>query len=193
MKCTPNVRQNLAFGGALFMSKYSYDEKWNAVRLVVEEHLSDYAAARITGIARSLIRRWTERYKQFGQEGLHLRHGSYDGAFKVSVVEYIHENHLSLCQTAVRFGIPTDATVGKWERIYYEEGPLGLYQENRGRKLKMSSEKPKKPKLSKETEEDLIAEVQRLRMENEYLKKLNALVQERIARENGNEPPSSMN
>ena len=57
----------------------------------------------------------------------------------------------------------------------------------------MSSDKPRKKKLNKETEEDLIAEVQRLRMENEYLKKLNALVQERIARENGKEPPSSMN
>ena len=57
----------------------------------------------------------------------------------------------------------------------------------------MNSDKPTKKKLSKETEEDLIAEVQRLRMENEYLKKLNALVQERIARENGKEPPSSMN
>ena len=57
----------------------------------------------------------------------------------------------------------------------------------------MSSDKPRKKKLSKETEEDLIAEVQRLRMENEYLKKLNALVQERIARENGNELPSSKN
>ena len=42
----------------------------------------------------------------------------------------------------------------------------------------------KKKKLSKEVEEDLIAENQRLRMENEYLKKLNALVQERIKREN---------
>jgi len=29
-----------------------------------------------------------------------------------------------------------------------------------------------------ETNEDLLAEVQRLRMENEYLKKLNALIQE---------------
>ena len=57
----------------------------------------------------------------------------------------------------------------------------------------MSSDTSRKKKLSKETEEDLIAEVQRLRMENEYLKKLNALVQERIARENGKEPPSSMN
>lgn len=45
------------------------------------------------------------------------------------------------------------------------------------------SSKPKK-KLSKEVEEDLIAENQCLRMENEYLKKLNALVQERIKREN---------
>ena len=31
---------------------------------------------------------------------------------------------------------------------------------------------------------NLLKEVQRLRMENEYLKKLNALVQERIKREN---------
>ena len=38
----------------------------------------------------------------------------------------------------------------------------------------------KKKKLSKEVEEDLIAENQRLRMENAYLKKLQALVQERI-------------
>lgn len=46
------------------------------------------------------------------------------------------------------------------------------------------SSKPKKKKISNENEEDLIEEVQRLRMENEYLKKLNALVQERIKREN---------
>ena len=45
------------------------------------------------------------------------------------------------------------------------------------------SSKPRKKKLSKEVKEDLIAENQRLRMENEYLKKLNALVQERIKQE----------
>ena len=37
----------------------------------------------------------------------------------------------------------------------------------------------KKTKITPKVEEDLIAEVQRLRMENEYLKKLNALIQER--------------
>ena len=42
------------------------------------------------------------------------------------------------------------------------------------------SSKTKKKNSNKESEKDLIAENQRLRMENEYLKKLNALVQERI-------------
>ena len=175
------------------MSKYSYEEKLAAVELVVNEDLSTYEAAKVSGIPRTPILRWVERYKQFGPEGLLIKHGSYDGAFKVSVIEYMHDNNLSLFQTAAKFGVPNDATVGKWERIYYEEGPQGLYRDNRGRKSKMSSDKPRKKKLNKETEEDLIAEVQRLRMENEYLKKLNALVQERIARENGKEPPSLMN
>ncbi len=174
------------------MSKHSYEERLAAVNLVVQEGLSFYEASRISGIARTPIQRWVLLYKQFGPEGLLLKHGTYDGTFKVSVVEYMHENHLSLTQTAAKFGVPQASTVGKWERIYYEEGPQGLYQDNRGRKSKMSSDKPKK-KLNQQTEEDLIAEVQRLRMENEYLKKLQALVQERIARENGKEPPSSMN
>ena len=174
------------------MSKYSYEERLEAVLRVTEGGMSVRGSAKILGTSSEHVRRWIMRYEQFGVEGLLMKHGSYDGAFKISVIEYMHDNHLSLSQTAVKFGIPQDGTVGKWERIYYEEGPQALYRDNRGRKSKMSLDKPKK-KLEKETEEDLIAEVQRLRMENEYLKKLQALVQKRIARENGNEPPSSMN
>lgn len=66
----------------------------------------------------------------------------------------------------------------KWEQIYYEEGPQSLFSEKRGRKSKMSS-KPNKKKISKATEKDLIEEVQYLRMENAYSKKLHALIQER--------------
>jgi transposase len=183
----------LAFGGAFLLSKYSYEEKLEAVLRVVEEGMGCRTSAKIMGVSHSMVERWVSRYREFGPEGILMKHGTYDGAFKVHVIEYMHENHLSLCQTAIKFGIPQETTVGKWERIYYEEGPQGLYRDNRGRKSKMSSDKPQKKKISKETEEDLIAEVQRLRMENEYLKKLNALVQERIARENGKEPPSLMN
>ena len=90
----------------------------------------------------------------------------------------MHENHLSLQETAFHFNLGHHDIVNRWERIYYEEGPQALYEERRGRKKNMSS-KPRKKKLSKENEEDLIEEVQRLRMENAYLKKLQALVQER--------------
>jgi len=175
------------------MSKYSYEEKLEAVLRVVEDGMSAKRSGRILGTGETPVRRWVARYLQFGSEGLLMKHGTYDGDFKVSVIEYMHKNHLSLSETAVKFGIPTEVTVGKWERIYYEEGPQGLYKDNRGRKSKVNSETSKKKKIDKQTEEDLIAEVQRLRMENEYLKKLQALVQERIARENGKEPPSSMN
>lgn len=174
------------------MSKYSYEEKLEAVLRVVDDGMTVQQSARILGTSKTPVLRWVARYRKFGPEGLLLKHGIYDGAFKLSVIEYMHANHLSLFQTAVEFGIPTDVTVGKWERIYYEEGPEALYRDNRGRKKKVKSNKPKK-KINKQTEEDLIAEVQRLRMENEYLKKLQALVQERVARENGKEPPSSKN
>ncbi len=174
------------------MSKYSYEEKLEAVLRVIDDGMSMYDSAKILGTGHEHVRRWVMRYEQFGPEGLLLKHGSYDGDFKISVVEYMHKHHLSISQTAVIFGIPTDNTVGRWERIYYEEGPAALRRENRGRSKKM---KPKKPKNMNniQQEEDLIAEVQRLRMENEYLKKLQALVLERIARENGKEPPSSKN
>ena len=52
-------------------------------------------------------------------------------------------------------------------------------EERRGRASKMGTKHPRKNKKTIQENEDLLAEVQRLRMENEYLKKLNALVQER--------------
>ncbi len=102
----------------------------------------------------------------------------YTGEFKQKVVEIMQKEKLSYRETARQFEISDNKMVAKWERIYLEEGPEGLYIERRGRK---STGHPRK--LPKEVEEDLLTEVQRLRAENAYLKKLNALVAERVRQE----------
>ena len=99
----------------------------------------------------------------------------YTPEFKIKVVETMHREKLSYRETARQFDI-SNSRVTAWERIYLEEGAEGLYIERRGRK---STGRP--PKIKKD--EDLIAEVQRLRAENAYLKKLNALVAERVRQE----------
>ena len=105
----------------------------------------------------------------------------YTGEFKQRVVEAMRKNGLSYRETAREYGISDDKSVASWERIYLEEGPEGLYIERRGRALSAGgTRKGRPPKLDKKVEEDLIAEVQRLRAENAYLKKLNALVSERV-------------
>ena len=165
------------------MDKYSDEFKLKVINDILDNHIDKQVATKKYGISRKSLERWFKMYKIFGIEGILMKKGTYDGKFKQNVVEYMHSNHLSYFKTALIFGIPQDSTVAKWERIYYEEGPQALYEERRGRRKNMSS-KPRKKKLPKEIEKDLIEEVQQLRMENAYLKKLNALVQERIKREN---------
>jgi len=93
--------------------------------------------------------------------------------FKKLVIETMMGEKLSYCETARRFDVSSDTRIKDWERIYLMEGPEGFTVERRGRG---SKGRPKQ--LPKAVEEDLLAEVQRLRAENEYLKNLQALVLE---------------
>ncbi len=97
----------------------------------------------------------------------------YTGEFKQMVVETMMREKLSYRETAKQFEIPDHKQVAKWERIYLSEGQEGLYIERRGR-----GSKGRPATFPKQVEEDLLAEVQRLRAENAYLKKLQALVLE---------------
>ena len=121
----------------------------------------------------------------------------YSPEFKISVIMDMRENHLGYRETARKYGLVTSSmggaisTLHRWERIYLEEGAAGLMTERRGRK---STSRPKKQPLDKSVEEDLIAENQRLKeriqyleAENEYIKKLSALVRTEEER-NGRKP-----
>ena len=125
----------------------------------------------------------------------------YTPEFKKLVVETMMKEKLSYRETARRFEVNSHYRILDWERVYLEEGPEGFAIERRGRGSKgrppkqlpkqveegpegiaierrgrSSTVRPKK--LPKEVEEDLLAEVQRLRAENDYLKNLQALVLE---------------
>ena len=110
----------------------------------------------------------------------------YSAEFKVSVIMDMRKHHLGYCETARKYDLGDPKlggvvhTLQRWERIYLEEGAKGLMKERRGRACKAGgTKKGRPPKLDKKVEEDLIAENQRLRMEIEYLKKLDALVRKR--------------
>ena len=96
----------------------------------------------------------------------------YTAAFKQEVIETMQREQLGYMEVAARFEI-RHKRVQDWERIYLTYGPEGFHMEHRGRN---STGRP--AKLPKETEEDLLSEVQRLRAEVAYLKNLQALVSE---------------
>lgn len=99
----------------------------------------------------------------------------YNGTQKVEIIKRIHRENLSFKGASREYGI-SDRTLRDWERIYWEEGEEALLLERRGRACAASgTQKGRKPKLDKQVEEDLIAENQRLRMEIDYLKKIECL------------------
>ena len=102
----------------------------------------------------------------------------YAPEFKKMVIETMLKEKLGYRETARRFEVCNHYRIQQWEQIYLTEGPEGFEVERRGR-----GNKGRPRQLPKEVEEDLLAEVQRLRAENEYLKNLQALVLERERRQ----------
>ena len=119
----------------------------------------------------------------------------YSPEFKISCIIDMRDHNLSYSETARKYLCEKGqesifkGRLKLWERIFLEEGEAGFYIERRGRKRKMDNPNKGRPKkkLDKQVNQDLIAEnqqlkerVEQLEMENEYLKKLDALVRKRL-------------
>ena len=125
-----------------------------------------------------------------GRKG--VKHHKYSPEFKLSVIMDMRENKLSYRETTRKHlpHLKPDHidVVQRWERIYLEEGFEGLAKERRGRASKMPGVKKGRPKKQVKIEKGSPNELEQLRervdyleAENEYLKKLNALIQEEEA------------
>lgn len=161
------------------MTKHSQETRI-AVVLAIAAGASIKGAAREHGVGPDQARKWYRAYLARGFSQVLGTCQSYSREFKMNAIEYRWRNQLSFAQAAADLGIPADGLLYVWEKIYLEQGPDGLQDTRKGRPPSMSKPaKPKKHEKPLTREQELEAENARLRMENDYLKKLNALVAER--------------
>jgi transposase len=88
-------------------------------------------------------------------------------------------NRASLSETALHFNISAVSTIWTWERTVEEKGVAALFN-RRGRPKVMTAMNDQNKGKNEDPSElvKLQHENQMLRIENEYLKKLRALIQE---------------
>lgn len=162
--------------------KYDYAFKLECVELVLKKHHSIGYVSKLRGLNESNIRKWVGFYKTYGHVGLLPRtNQSYSIDFKLLVIKTIKKESLSLRESCLRFNISDVAIVVKWKKDFTNFGIDGLRPKPKGRPISMSDYKRKKRKSDKPLtrEEELLKENERLRCENELLKKLQALTQAR--------------
>ena len=132
------------------------------------------------------VRCWAKNYEDLGIEGLkHLSHNKIwtpEERFNL-VAKVLAGNSIKLVAKQAHIN---DGQLYQWVKRYREKGIDGL-QLRKGRKPKMPNKTDKNnTKLTKSEKEELILlreKAKYLEMENEYLKKLDALVTKREAEE----------
>ena len=160
------------------MSKYSNEFKLKVVNAYLLGEGGAGTIANKYNVARTCVQQWVAQYELTGSFTKPTRH--FSGEFKLKVLNYQQEHHLSDLQTALIFGITNQGTICAWRKKYITGGTEALFQKQ-GRRSKMPKKSliPNKPREEVTKDEELAY----LRMENEYLKKLNALIQEDKQRE----------
>lgn len=169
--------------------KYTVEEKLSILRDREENKLSRAEISAKYKISASTIRDWIRQYEDEGAAGLSKRvpgkpSGKYTPEFRIAVVQAMMENQWSYTETAKQYGI-NRSVVQLWMRTYQEKGCAGL-EMKKNQETKLENPKrgrprkhPLKPREAAPRDKELLAELHRLRMENDYLKKLNALALEK--------------
>lgn len=174
-KSTKGVQKSM--GKELF----SEELKLAVVQYVLEGHTRKEASEKFC-VSCTPIEKWVNLYKLHGAKGLLSRNlvgrqKGFDGEFRLKVLQYKQEHHLSCTQTAMHFCLDV-VTVCRWEKKFQKEGAQGLMKKQATKGSEKRQKKQEQSELQQENKR-LSEENYRLKMENDYLKKLNALIQKR--------------
>lgn len=160
--------------------KYSTEFKQQVVHHYLNSDDGAKKTARLFGVDHGAVRRWTEHWKVNGVNGLTIPTRAYTAEFKESVVLWMQNNNQSSRKAAAKFCIAAACTVSKWERLYREGGIIALQDKRIERTMKPgkneTSEVHSNPRPEFQSVEE---ELEYLRAENAYLKKLHALIREK--------------
>lgn len=174
------------------MSKYSVSFKQCVVEFYGGGKRSYREVGLHFGLDHSMVRKWVASHAAHGLGGLSKKLSHYDAQFRLSVLERMWKDGLSHRQVAALFNIRSAACLSVWEDRYERGGIEALAPRRKGRQRSMpeppaapGSDRPQNDEAK--SREELLAELAYLRMENDYLKKLEALTQARQT-PNGRKP-----
>jgi len=165
------------------MSKYSKEFKLE----VIKHYLSGKGGFKTVGdhygVKHTYVQKWVHAYKAHGQKSLTKTYTHYPDTFKVSVLQSMQQDQLSINQAAARFNVPAPSTISLWQRLYNEGGITALEPKPKGRppmsKPRSKAFTPTNKPVSQMTPQELMQELEYRRVEIDYLKKLEALAQQK--------------
>ena len=130
------------------------------------------AVSRALGIPRSTVLRWLYAYRALGKEALAVtKHRTYPHDLKVEAAKAVVEGRMTKSEAMEAYGIKGLTQIETWCRLYRDGGPDALLPKPKGRPRKAEA-------VYASREEELEARVRELELENEILKRFNALAEE---------------
>ena len=161
------------------MSKFTTEDKIQISLRYLEGNESIEKIAEEVKVSPSILSGWVRLYEQHGIEAFIKSYTNYSGEFKLNVLNYMNETGTSSYDTAAIFNISSPGMVRNWRKAFETGGVNALQSKKKGRpSMKKVSKISKEEPPVEGSNEALRAEIERLSIENEYLKKFNALVRD---------------
>ncbi|HHA2302458.1 TPA: IS3 family transposase [Enterobacter asburiae] len=108
--------------------KYSFEERLQ----VVMHYFASDEGYRLTStrfnVPRTQVRIWVAAYQAHGEEGLKPRDKgiSIDPEIRIEAVKAVLSGQISRTQAATKFNVSGAASIGKWVKVFHEDGEEGL-------------------------------------------------------------------
>ena len=162
--------------------KYSKEFKLECVqRYKNGDYIKDPPGVKHSSFHRRIME-WASIYDSLGEAGLEHSKPTLDINQRIELIKRVEASE-SYNSVALSAGVQHDLLI-KWHKIYQEKGIDGLKLLKRGRPSMAKQNKEVVNKDPKDMSRDeLLEALEMATIENEYLKKLSALVQKRKAQE----------